>query len=253
MDRGRPTGVTVRSEIRGDLQGRAGLGLQWPRGNAAPNAAPPSNGANSNSGANPGGPPPRREDDGPPSVPRMLGANGRIDGRAVLETRYTFPAGINGDQLQRDPLGALQQYGQQMQETGQSTLRLTASVRGQATGTAQLNTEAEMTFTGRTNDIAGPEVLRRAWNGDFEGAARHAGAHTAVEGRVFDVRERNWGVRDLGGDAFGVGLSGTFQATRRSEDPPRLQFRLAGSEFVDQTPRMLESLRRQAVQGHIVG
>jgi hypothetical protein len=67
-----------------------------------------------------------------------------------------------------------------------------------------------------------------------------------VEGSLNTYTMKKWGVDGLGGDVFGVGIEGTFQAIKTHDDPPAVEFsKISGTEYATRFAKNLEAAKQR--------
>ncbi|MBI5496055.1 MAG: hypothetical protein HY904_13610 [Deltaproteobacteria bacterium] len=201
---GRPSSLVTRSQFTADLQGGAGVGLQTGR---------------ANDGAATG-----------------IGVGGGVQAQATMERRYTIPAGINGDDVMRDPR-VLLRAGDAMQRTREDRLTLTLDAQGQAVGNAA-GTRAQVVMTGNTDRIA-EAAIRRLAQRDLPGAMRAAGDGVRVEANATPYTQTGISVSpSISVMGFGVGIEA--QAIRQDvADRPTWQASGTATQAADEFARFV--------------
>jgi hypothetical protein len=234
LEDGKPTGVVLKTEFKGEVEAHGGLGLTLPKG-----APAKGGGAKAEHGAKG-----EEEGDGVPEMPKTA-FSGRVEDTLTVETHYDLPKNMSLAEFQKDPIGALKKYGAEMNKSATSKATLEARGEGQL-GSKKANLKAELSFSGKPSEVLNAEAIDKAMRGDYAGAARAAGDKVEVEGSLGTYSLKKWGFEGLGGDIFGVGLEGTFQATREHDDPPSVKYKMSGTEYVTNVAKGLESFKPRA-------
>jgi hypothetical protein len=224
LDNGRPTGIDVKQEFTGTVEAHGGLMVGLPKA-AAPKSgdAPKLDSSGQvipDKGANPLG------------APKTV-LKGQVTDTITLNTHYDFPKGVSVEEFQKDPVAAIKKGAAEMQNSAVMKATITAEAEGTIAGKTG-NIAATVSFTGKPSEVFNQTAIDKAMRGDYDAAARAMGDKVTVEGSINTYTQKKWGVAGLGGDILGVGLEGTFQATRRHNNEPMVQFKTNGTEYATQ-------------------
>ncbi|MEW5742447.1 MAG: hypothetical protein AB1938_26250 [Myxococcota bacterium] len=152
---------------------------------------------------------------------------GKVELKAEVEQRFTLPSSIDGAKLQSDPLGTLSAIRDQVARSEEQ--KVTISVDGQAAAVGKGGgLVAEMSFSGKVEDLLNSGYAERLAKGDLQGALRALGDKTQVEAKVTPYAQ--FGVAmspSLTVMGFGVGME--LEATRKDALDPNKVPRFSGS------------------------